>query len=249
MRKLISILVVMFLSFSAIAEESKLEIELVDDFLSPFTTDARSILITGILTTGLAIALLEDKIYGDYHEEIGKQNIFNETSLRYFDYYGQGIPNAIYIGYWWYEYKKKDSAQAKWRATHMLKSTLHAVTMTTILKHTIRQKRPDPSDNKDSFPSGHSTSAFAFASVIAKNHSTAWGITAYTFAVLCGYQRVHENRHYIHDVLTGATIGISYGLSIYNRHFNGGGKNSDTSYLFTPTEDLQGAQMAMVRSF
>jgi membrane-associated phospholipid phosphatase len=231
-------------------EQEVASFELLDDFLSPFTTKAKHPLIIGILTTGLAIALFEDKIYGEYQEAIVEKDSLGDAS-KYFDYFGQGIPNALYIGYWYYDYKKNGSAKSKSRSTHMLKSTLHAVAMTTMLKHTIRERRPPPSDNRDSFPSGHTTSAFAFASVVATNHSTFWGATAYTLASIAGYSRINDNRHYIHDVLTGATIGISYGLSIHYRNQEKSKKSSkgSTAYLVAPTEDYQGAQFAMIRAF
>ena len=79
---------------------------------------------------------------------------------------------------------------------------------TYILKYTVREKRPD-SNNKDSFPSGHTSSAFAGASFIHKRYGLKYAILPYIAAAYTGYSRVHSNRHYTRDVLAGAVVGIA----------------------------------------
>ena len=85
----------------------------------------------------------------------------------------------------------------------------YGVTMgaTYFLKYTVREKRPD-SNNKDSFPSGHTSSAFAGASFIHKRYGLKYAVLPYIAAIYTGYSRVHSNRHYTRDVVAGATIGI-----------------------------------------
>jgi len=78
---------------------------------------------------------------------------------------------------------------------------------TYLLKYTVREKRPD-SNNKDSFPSGHTSSAFAGASFIHKRYGLKYAILPYLAAVYTGYSRVHANRHHPIDVYAGAAIGI-----------------------------------------
>ena len=78
---------------------------------------------------------------------------------------------------------------------------------TYILKYTVREKRPD-SNNRDSFPSGHTSSAFAGASFIHKRYGLKYAILPYLAAIYTGYSRVHANRHHPIDVYAGAAIGI-----------------------------------------
>ncbi|ADN09727.1 phosphatase PAP2 family protein [Sulfurimonas autotrophica] len=78
---------------------------------------------------------------------------------------------------------------------------------TYILKYTVREKRPD-SNNKDSFPSGHISSAFAGASFIHKRYGLKYAILPYIAAAYTGYSRVHVNRHHPIDVYAGAALGI-----------------------------------------
>jgi membrane-associated phospholipid phosphatase len=78
---------------------------------------------------------------------------------------------------------------------------------TYVLKYAVREKRPD-SNNKDSFPSGHTSSAFAGASFIQQRYGWKYSIAPYLAAIYTGYSRVHSNRHHPVDIYAGAAIGI-----------------------------------------
>ena len=86
----------------------------------------------------------------------------------------------------------------------------YGVTMasTLALKYTVREKRPD-TDTKDSFPSGHTSSAFSGATFIHKRYGAKYAIVPYLGAIYTGYSRVHSNRHHRHDVVAGALIGMA----------------------------------------
>lgn len=83
--------------------------------------------------------------------------------------------------------------------------------VTELLKHTIKERRPDGSDS-GSFPSRHSSYAFTFASIASHElyrFSPFWVVAAQTAANAVGMQRVYASRHYPSDVLAGAAIGIA----------------------------------------
>lgn len=60
-----------------------------------------------------------------------------------------------------------------------------------------------------SFPSGHSTSIFALATLLAIFDSNKKGNVAYLLvAVAVGYSRIYLGQHFLGDVLTGSCIGV-----------------------------------------
>ena len=62
-----------------------------------------------------------------------------------------------------------------------------------------------------SFPSGHTSSSFAFATAVFSNNKK-WGIAAYVLAAVIGFSRIYLGVHYFTDVLAGAVLGVVYGV-------------------------------------
>ena len=77
------------------------------------------------------------------------------------------------------------------------------------LKLAVNRKRP--SGGPHSFPSGHTTSAFAVVPVIA--HHLGWkaAVPAAVLATATGMGRIEARRHYLSDVLAGAALGLACG--------------------------------------
>lgn len=70
-----------------------------------------------------------------------------------------------------------------------------------------------------SFPSGHTTEAFALASVISAHYEETWiKSSAYTLATLVGVARTYHDAHFASDVLAGALIGNWVGQSVVARN-------------------------------
>lgn len=81
-----------------------------------------------------------------------------------------------------------------------------------ILKQVVDKKRPDFNPNNpryDSFPSGHTTSAFMSAAFLERRFGWKVGIPAYLTAAWVGSSRVYAERHDWWDVLGGAVLGTS----------------------------------------
>jgi hypothetical protein len=80
------------------------------------------------------------------------------------------------------------------------------------LKALIPRTRPDGEDNH-SFPSGHTSGAFTTAVIVAHYYGS-FAIPAYVTASLVGLSRIEKSKHYLSDVVAGATLGIIVGLTV-----------------------------------
>jgi hypothetical protein len=70
-----------------------------------------------------------------------------------------------------------------------------------------------------SFPSGHTTEAFAVASVIGSHYDAPWiKYVSYGSATLVGFARIHHQAHFLSDVTAGALIGTVTGLAVVHRN-------------------------------
>lgn len=100
-----------------------------------------------------------------------------------------------------------DDTKPHWQ---FAKSVGLAVGTVYILKNTIDKPRPDnrPGNMRyDSFPSGHTTSAFMSAAFVERRYGWKVGIPAYALAGWVGFSRVYAERHDWWDVLGGVVIG------------------------------------------
>lgn len=79
------------------------------------------------------------------------------------------------------------------------------------MKFGFKEKRPD-SNARNSFPSGHTATAFMGATYLYKEYKdvSPWiGYAGFAVAAATGYLRIYNDRHYFNDVLAGACIGIA----------------------------------------
>lgn len=93
------------------------------------------------------------------------------------------------------------------RPRHDLALAMGRMELTTYsLKYSIDEQRPN--GGRQSFPSGHTATAFTGAEFIRVNYGWKFGVPAYLAASYVGWSRVATNNHYPQDVYAGALIGI-----------------------------------------
>jgi membrane-associated phospholipid phosphatase len=80
------------------------------------------------------------------------------------------------------------------------------------VKVAVQRTRPDGTSY--SFPSGHAASSFASATVLQQHFGWKAGIPAYAVASYVAASRIQDNRHYLSDVVFGATIGLVAGRTV-----------------------------------
>jgi membrane-associated phospholipid phosphatase len=147
-------------------------------------------------------------------------------------------PGAFYIGGGLYAVgrltKRPNIADLGWHGTE---AVLISSGITGVLKGVLGRARPfvsadtNPRDfkfakgfsssDRQSFPSGHTTTAFAAASAVTSEVRRLWpkytwyvGPVLYGGAALVGVSRMYHDRHWASDVVLGAAIGTFSGLKV-----------------------------------
>ena len=139
---------------------------------------------------------------------------------------------AVYLaGRWSHNDKMKDLG---W---HTTEAVIVGAAITEVLKGVVGRSRPfvtadtNPHDFKfgagftsgarQSFPSGHTTIAFAAAAAASSEVSRMWpkmtwivGPILYTSAGFVGLARMYQSQHWASDVVLGAGIGTFAGLKV-----------------------------------
>lgn len=211
-----------------------------DNFNSPVCTDAKYLFWGGTILTA-AVYFSDTDISNQVRDEALKKKHLGIGS-KIGEIIGWGYLNGTYV----LGALIAGGAKNRARAEFMMEATGYTVLTTVALKETITEQRPDRSNEFDSFPSGHASAAFAFASVITANHSILWGGIAHLTAIAISYSRIEKDRHYLHDVIFGATLGMSYGWGIYQNH-----KKFNKPYWFAvaPSDQLDGMKLAFGATF
>jgi len=105
------------------------------------------------------------------------------------------------------------------RGGRVLASVVAAGLTTGALKEITGRFRPDtttdpyifrPFTNRDAFPSGHATMAFALATSLSAEIHRPWA-TALLYAGATGtaWSRLNDQKHWLSDVIAGAAVGIT----------------------------------------
>lgn len=178
--------------------------------------------LIGGTTAGLAFA-----DHGIRHEVQKNRGGGGDTFARVLTRFGDVVPAALIAGFYLEGYALNDS-RAKRIAADGLEASLIAGGLTYSTKFFTGRSRPFTNRGADdfrglrasgSFPSFHTTEAFAMASVISAHaDSLPVSIAAYSLAAGVGYARMRLDRHFLSDVFLGAAIGTVIGHAVVKLH-------------------------------
>lgn len=120
--------------------------------------------------------------------------------------------------------------------------------MVNVTKRAVGEKRPD-TNARNSFPSGHTATAFMGAELVRKEYGNAAGLCAYAVATSVAVMRLYNNRHWLNDIIAGAGMGImsakiGFWLLPWEKRLFGWDKKKNDAALL-PYIDTQSNGLAM----
>ena len=157
------------------------------------------ILIGGLLGSGISTK------YDDKIQEVYQGKILGKSAAKLGDYWG--IAGQFII----LSRLKLGSDEFNYATSAIIANGL----CTYGIKFITGRIRPDGA-NRRSFPSGHTSSSFLAATIADDLYGSKIGVPAYLLAGLTGLSRIHDNKHYLSDVIFGAGLGIALGKGFGN---------------------------------
>ncbi len=219
-------------------------------------------LAAGFTVLTVAMFPLDRRIAGELQDQNTQANRFFERSATGVE--AISSPGAYIIGGSLYAFGRisgqKNVADLGWHGTE---AVLFSSGVTNILKGILGRARPfavsdtNPHDfnflggfsssRRQSFPSGHTTTAFAAAAAVTSEarrmspRSVYFvGPALYGGATLVGLSRMYHNKHWASDVALGAAVGTFSGLKVV-RYSHAHADNKIDRFMLsatiTPTPD------------
>lgn len=196
---------VLLLTFTHAQERHPCKPAFIPGFKASVTSPdlRRHWLYTGI---GVALAFPLDRSLKGVANEIG---LMPEPMARFGDNWGGGLGvitvlPGIALADRIQSIKGPEACQ---RISFAFSSLFSVSAVTYILKPSINRRRPNGRGNL-SFPSGHTSFTFGIAEVIRTLYGSRAGALFYLMALNTGISRIHDNKHYLSDVIAGAGLGV-----------------------------------------
>jgi len=120
----------------------------------------------------------------------------------------------------------------------LLRALIVSQALTQGIKIAVQRDRP--TGECCSFPSGHSSAAFATASVLERHLGYRGALPTFAIAAYVATSRMHDNRHFLSDVLFGGALGIASGWTVVGRH-------GRSNYALTPMPIPGGIMVSLSR--
>ncbi len=193
-------------------------------------------LLLGVFAIGtVAVSPLDMRVAARLQDSSTQENRFLHTAATGFRILGD--PGSVVAGLGIYVIGRLDEQpRVQALGLHSVEAIALASAIGAAIKFTAGRQRPfidvkNPydfqlwrgfqGDQFRSFPSGHTITAFAFASTVTRETQFWWphagflvGTVFYGGATLVGLSRIYNNMHWASDVMAGAAIGTIMGLKV-----------------------------------
>ncbi|MEZ4704864.1 MAG: phosphatase PAP2 family protein [Bdellovibrionota bacterium] len=173
-----------------------------------------------IMGVGIAGSLILHQTADKHFPNSTRNSFYPNMSSRISDI-GLFLPLATTSAFFLSTPLKKENDPAKQYTFDTAMELLESQTLTGLtsiaLKYGVGRTRPDQS-NAHSFPSFHTSLAFATAGTLMYRYPWYVGVGAMSAATLIGFSRMDLNKHYSSDVLAGAALGLLFSTGVQGLH-------------------------------
>lgn len=198
---------------------------------TPFHSNKKQLLIgAGVVSLVAGSFLMDDEI-----NNLTNRNRDDDAEF-WFNYMANPFGNLYsytFVAGWYFKGIMENDKRSKNVALNATKAVLINTVISQLVKHSMKRTRPfqmydadaDDSFNpfeddktNDSFYSGHTSTAFAIATVFADEYKEHKWVPylAYGLATSAATARIYLNKHWISDVTAGAAIGYYIGKVVSN---------------------------------
>ncbi len=154
------------------------------------------------------------------------------------------LPAVAAVGATWLYASLIQDSSGHREAGEMVEAAVLGSATAFVLKFAIPRERPDETaassrfgGGGNSFPSLHSSAAFAIGTVLAESGSddVRWirRVLGYGLGVATSYERLKHNAHWLSDSVAGAALGIATARFVMNRH---GAPQYSTNLMVVPID-------------
>jgi len=172
--------------------------------------------IKTLLLAGAASVAMNQGADNEIAQSFERHSVFHGFTDRGFKTLGNPGFHFAAAGLWYMLAAENQNKADMAKAQTMLKA-LCINDLTIFSLKAIRNNRT-PVGNHWAWPSGHTSSSFALASVLDEFYGPQVGIPAYTLASLVGLRMMDTGDHWASDVVFGAALGWVVGHSIAEKN-------------------------------
>ncbi len=222
---------------------------------SPLRWGGSDWMTAGWIAGGTGLFLFLDEEIRDGFENNRSSTTDDVSNI--FEKFGNGAISFPVLGAFYLYGYFGENAKAERTALIAAESFLITGLFTTVLKTAAGRHRPSTGDSSTSFdgfttdhhsfPSGHSATVFAIATVIANEYEDAPYIKpiSYGIATMAGLSRINDKKHWASDVFFGAALGYFTSKTLLRLHSNKKGQH----FTIYPRADRQGGGVVLAKRF
>lgn len=212
--------------------------DILEDDVARFAHDFRSIFsspahfdgsdwmtVFAVAGTATAAVLWVDDPVREYM--LDNRSGFMDDLVSVGDYYGK-LSTGYYLGSTLYVAGiVSEDEWVRYTGRAVLEAHTFSLLITGILKAVTGRSRPylfegnkqfnwfEKENSRWSFPSGHTTAAFAISSALSRRIDRPWATAGlYALSGITVLDRIYDDKHWLSDTIIGAAIGTAVGLAV-----------------------------------